>query len=207
MNKAVEEIIANAKQQLSFIKDSIEDLEENKNNIRIRKRAFANIIIFGRSVTFVLQNLRSRVFGFDEWYVPIQEKMKGDELLNTFKNARNDLEKQGKINSATSISIDFLDGRMMAELMKNPPKNAKSFFIGDTFGGSGWFVEMPDGTEEKLYVEIGENSSISIDVFFSQRPSMHNGQRITDSTIENCSRLYYEFLRSLVDEAEKKFKN
>jgi hypothetical protein len=48
-----------------------------------KKAHFANIVIWGRTVTFVLQNLRS-VIGeqeFNSWYEPIQAIMKADELL------------------------------------------------------------------------------------------------------------------------------
>lgn len=209
MNSNINQVLANANQQLNFIQDAIEDLEKNKTDQRIRKRAWANIVIFGRSVTFVLQNLRSKVGEqeFNKWYEPIQEKMKTDELLCAFKNARNSLEKQGAITTSTSMHIDYLDSNMMRRMMGTPPKNAKSFFIGDTFGGSGWFVEMPDGTEEKVYVDIGENSNFSIQVFFSENPTYHNNKKIENPTIENCSRLYYRFLKNLVQAAEEKFKN
>ena len=48
-----------------------------------------------RRVTFVLQTLRSRVDGFDEWYEPIQERMRADPLMRYFVELRNAIEKRG----------------------------------------------------------------------------------------------------------------
>ena len=63
-----------------------------------------NLIVFGRSVTFVLQNLRTVVGKerFDLWYEPHQESMKQDVVMKYFVKLRNELEKQGLLPVSTS---------------------------------------------------------------------------------------------------------
>jgi hypothetical protein len=99
MNGKAIDIIQRARQNLGFIKKSLDDLAKNPHDAQLKQTSFANIVVWGRTVTFVLQNLRSAVGQeFDEWYQPFVEEMKKDQLLVEFKDARNDLEKQGKLN-------------------------------------------------------------------------------------------------------------
>jgi hypothetical protein len=102
---------------------------------RNRSRRFSglrNIIVFGRSVTFVLQNLRSVVEGgnFDRWYEPKQEKMKADPLMRYFVEARNEILKQGKIKVSTSGRVESFSSDDIQKL-GTPPPGAKAFFLGD----------------------------------------------------------------------------
>ncbi len=46
-----------------------------------------------RSVTFVLQSVKSMIQGFESWYEGWQEKMRADPILTWAKNARNKIEK------------------------------------------------------------------------------------------------------------------
>lgn len=48
-----------------------------------------------RRVTFVLQTLSSRTAGFDEWYAPIQDRLRADPLMRYFVELRNEIEKRG----------------------------------------------------------------------------------------------------------------
>jgi hypothetical protein len=48
-----------------------------------------------RRVTFVLQTLRGRVDGFDDWYGEVQEALRSDPLMRYFVELRNEIEKRG----------------------------------------------------------------------------------------------------------------
>lgn len=48
-----------------------------------------------RRVTFVLQTLRGRVDGFDDWYGEVQESLRSDPLMRYFVELRNEIEKRG----------------------------------------------------------------------------------------------------------------
>jgi hypothetical protein len=46
---------------------------------------FLGVVVFGRSMTLVMQHLRTHDKGaFDRWYAPWQEEMKGDPLMRYF---------------------------------------------------------------------------------------------------------------------------
>ena len=116
----------------------MEDLNKKPYDPKLRQRSLANIITFGRSVTLVVQNLRSVVIDFDKWYQSFQDEMRDDELLNIFKEARNNLEKQGKLDTQTIVELRNFNTSMLNMYMTNKPENAKGFFIEDKLGGSGW---------------------------------------------------------------------
>lgn len=115
-----------------------------------------NVAVFGRSVTFVLQTLRSAVGGetFDRWYLPQVEKMQSDALFVYFRDLRNEILKEGGPAATASIYIEHLELDDLQSLMANPPPGATEFFVGDSLGGSGWVVAMPDGSTEKFYVRL-----------------------------------------------------
>ena len=60
-----------------------------------------------RNVTFVLQNNKRKISGFDEWYLPWQKKMRANRSLKWLVQARNRIVKQGdlEINSILRISV------------------------------------------------------------------------------------------------------
>src|SRR6267143_3829452 len=59
-----------------------------------------NIVVFGRTVTWTLQNLRSTEKGFDAWYAKYQKEMSEDPLMTYFKDLRNDIEKKGILQTS-----------------------------------------------------------------------------------------------------------
>ena len=101
----------------------------------------------GRAVTNVLQNLRSVVGTqvFDEWYGPLQEEMRNDELLRYFYQLRSEILKEGTLQTFNSMHMSF-NSRDLQPILQNPPPGAKGFFIGDQLNGGGWEVELPDGS-------------------------------------------------------------
>ena len=64
------EIIERAKVNLDFIKQSIFEINNKQSTPKIKQKAIANVIIFGRSLTFILQNLKTPIGNskFDDWY-------------------------------------------------------------------------------------------------------------------------------------------
>jgi len=63
---------------------------------------FLGVVVFGRSITFAMQNLRTHDEGaFNSWYEPWQEEMKSDPLMRYF----NDLRTRVIHHDAPAISI------------------------------------------------------------------------------------------------------
>ena len=79
----IEQVLQRTEDTLATAKHGYQDLISGERSRRFS--GLRNLIVFGRSVTFVLQNLRSSVGKerFDSWYEPQQEMMKSDLKLMT----------------------------------------------------------------------------------------------------------------------------
>lgn len=169
-----------------------------------RLAGLRNLVVFGRAVTNVLQNLRSTEPGFDQWYSKYQEEMKIDPLMKYFYQLRSRILKEGLIGVSTCTYIRRLRPEDLHRLAP-PPPNAKAFFIGDRLGGSGWEVHLPDGSIEKYYVELPSDIG-SVSLHFPEPPNSHLGEEIGDSSIKTLSTMYIDYLRRMVQSAKKQFK-
>lgn len=197
------EILQRVEETLDTAKQGLSDLVEPSRTRR--NTGLRNLIAFGRSVTFVMQNLRG-VSGldFDSWYLPHQEMLKADPLMRYFVDARNELEKQGKLSVATSCNINaFSPGDM--KKFGRPPRGATSFFIGDQLGGSGWMVELSDGKTEKYYVEL-PSSVGEVKQHFTNFPAA-KAPELANLSIEELCSMYIEKLDTLLNNAKSHFLN
>ena len=204
MERSSRQILYDARQQLARAKlgmDAIEELD--------RGRALAglcNVAIFGRSVTWVLQNLRSTEPTFDEWYAPYAEAMKRDELCRYFLKLRNQIEKKGEVDvEAGGFYIQSLTGVDMARFYAAAPPGTTSMFMGDRFGRSGWTVSMPDGSEEVFFFEVPAEVGGPTDLRFPDAPKTHLGSPLGAVGVKELSRIYLDYLDGLIDAAEKQF--
>jgi len=193
----IEATIKKAEEMLETARCGFEDLIANDKSRRIV--GLRNLIVFGRTVTFVLQNLRSKMVEgeFDVWYIPKQEEMKKDVVMKHFVTLRNELEKQGNLPVSTSVHItefSFSD----IDKYKKPPGTV-GFFVGDQFGGSGFEVELSDGSKEKYYVNLPEEK-VKVTQHFSNFPD-----HIESMTIEEASEYYIARLNQLVIDAKEYF--
>ena len=162
-----------------------------------------NLIVFGRAVTFVLQNLRGIIPAeFNEWYEPHQEALKDDPVMRYFVKARNELEKQGKLSVSTSVHIRSFSENDFRKFGP-PPPGAKSFFVGDRLGGTGWEVELPNGTRERYYVEFPDTIG-EVTQRFSNFPEAQ-APELEGATVEQLSQMFIERLNTLVASARKRF--
>jgi hypothetical protein len=203
MSNKVNQILQNLKITLEMAQYGLMDLKSK--NVKFHELGLRNLAMHGRSVTFVLQNMRGKVEGFEEWYKEIQEEMKSSELCSFFRDLRNEIEKQGKVRD-TSINthISQFNTDMLDRLPR--PKNAKilGFFMGDQLGGSGWGIELPDGTTDKIYLDLPKEI-VNTKRFFSKSPQEHLGRSLENKTIQELGEIYYDYLSEIVGQALRKF--
>ena len=164
-----------------------------------------NIAVFGRAVTNVLQNLRSTEPTFDEWYPKYRKEMESDELMKYFYNWRTDILKKGQTMTMTHVHIKEFNLPSDMSKFGPPPPHAKNFFIGDQYGGTGWEVVLSNGTVEKYYVELPSDIGEITHYFQDAVPRYHLGKELQDTSIENLSRLYLDYLLMLIDRTKKQF--
>jgi hypothetical protein len=193
------EVIRRVDEMLAIAKLGLTDVLERKPERRLG--GLRNLIVFGRAVTNVLQNLRPIWPEFDSWYQPYVAEMRADPLLRYFYKLRSEILKEGRLTTSSSLKIASFASQDMHRLGP-PPTGARGFFIGDQAGGSGWEVELPDGTLEKLYIDLPGVISSS-EIHLPDAPREHRGEIIRDTRIETLATLYYEYLSMMVADARQ----
>jgi hypothetical protein len=197
----VKAILQRVEETLETAKHGLSDLLEPSRSRR--NTGLRNLITFGRSVTFVIQNLRGvKELDFDSWYQAHQDAMKADPLMRYFVDARNELEKQGKLSVATSAHLKSFSPSDLRKFGR-PPVGAKTFFIGDHLGGTGWEVEIADGTTEKYYVEL-PSSIGEVKQHFTNFP-VAKAPELANHSVEELCTMYIAKLEKLVAEAKSHF--
>jgi hypothetical protein len=161
-----------------------------------------NLVVFGRAVTNILQNLRTTEGeSFDKWYQSKVEEMGSDQVLRYFYKLRSEILKQGSIKTSASMT---LSGNPMALMQRHKaPPGAKAFFMGDNIGGCGWEVEVGPGVTEKYYVDVPDNIpglQMTINVHLLDAPEELRGETIVELSIH-----YLSYLTALVREARMQF--
>lgn len=163
-----------------------------------------NLVVFGRAVTNVLQNLRNTEPDFDGWYEKYRIEMQSSPLMNYFYELRSEILKEGQLKVGVKAHIKKMDLAGDFKRFGPPPPNAKGFFIGDNLGGTGWEVQLPDGSIEKYYVDMPSDIG-SVSLKFPNPPKSHMGRKIRNSSVQSSSRHYLNYLQQMVKDAQTKF--
>ena len=156
-----------------------------------------NAVVFGRMVTFALQNLRSTSSEFEGWYAVKVAEMKADPLIRYMHDLRTTIEKKASTPVRTSAVIRSFGSSDIARFMPAPP-GAASFFIGDRAGGSGWIVQTEHG-EEPYYVELPVDIG-EVNLHFDGAPAEYRDDLATDLLTT-----YLDRLGALLSEARHRF--
>ena len=196
------DILRAAQETLATAEQGLQDLTKGPTERKLA--GLRNLVVFGRAVTNVLQNLRSTEAKFDEWYQTYRQQMECDALMSFFYNLRSQILKEGLLERSTHVHIRQLRIPEDLERFGPPPPNARAFFIGDNLGGSGWEVELPDGSVDKYYVQLPFDIG-SVSVHFPEAPDSHLGQEVSDSSVEALSGMYIGYLRRVVESAKRQF--
>lgn len=169
-----------------------------------RSAGLRNVLVFGRSVTFVIQNLRTIVAegAFDAWYAPHQAEMKADPLMVYFVEVRNNLEKQGRLSVSSSFQIKSCNRRDL-EKFEQPPLDAQSFFLSDTIGGSGWEMDLGNGESIGYYVEVPSSIAESKQFFFDMADSVP--REIREASVESLCEMYLGKISDVLTSAKLEF--
>jgi hypothetical protein len=199
----VNEVLAKAREILAAARQGLDDLFSDDENRRIF--GIHNVAVFGRSVTFVLQNLRSATESFDAWYEPIKEAMQADPLLRYFVELRNEILKEGGPVAHAGTFVEYFNIEDLRPVMAQAPPGAGSFSIADD-GRTGWWeIKLPDGSIEKYYVPLPSTIKMRSTLHFPDPPQEHLGEPLVDTSLQNLGRLYVDYLTSLVEDAKAQF--
>ena len=82
------QVVTRAGTMLRMVRQGLLDMQETDQD-RILL-GFLGVVVFGSSMTFVMQNLKEHEREtFNSWYAPWEKQMKGDPLICYFTNLRN----------------------------------------------------------------------------------------------------------------------
>jgi hypothetical protein len=163
-----------------------------------------NLVVFGKAVTNVLQNLRSTEPDFDGWYEKYKVEMQSNPLMNYFNALRSEILKEGQLKVGVNANIKKMYLPTDLQRFGPPPPNAKGLFIGDKLGGTGWEIQLPDGSIEKYYVDMPSDIG-SVSFKFPNPPKSHMGRRIRSNSVQSLSRHYLNYLQQMVKDAQTRF--
>lgn len=195
----VEDIIKNAEDTLQTAAFGLDDFRALKGPKKFA--GLRNFVVFGRSVTLVIQTLSNTVDDFEEWYAPIREEMSQDKSMRYFLELRNVLLKEGTLRTQVQVNLHMTPEKMKS--LGPPPKGATSMFIGDPYGGSGWLIPMPDGTMEKYYVDFPSDLAQVTDLFAAVPEKFK--EAIDGKDIASLGSEYLTKLSQIVDKCRKKY--
>jgi hypothetical protein len=99
-------VINEAEELLQTARFGLEDMQTRPARA---KSGLRNVIVFGRAVTFALQNLRSVVPDFDAWYAPHQQAMRADPVMSYFSELRTKIKSR---RSVYRLRTDWLSTRL-----------------------------------------------------------------------------------------------
>lgn len=168
----------NAVQTLEFARLGLDDATAINPSRKLA--GVANVATWGRSVTYAVQKIRKWDKSyFDKWYTPYKDEMSTDPLMSYFADMRNDLIHVGGMAIAgSSVTIGAKGPVSLDEIVSSfgpPPPGVISTFIGDHLGGSGWEVQLQDGTVGKHYATIPDSVDIQSATHFEDPPTEHLG--------------------------------
>jgi hypothetical protein len=200
--KTTKDILQKTKDMLKATELGLDDVVKGDPNRRAS--GLRNVVVFGRSVTNILQNLRSTESSFDDWYGKYREEMRKDELMRYMYELRSIILKEGELQTSSSVYIRKLNTNDVSRFPR--PPNAIGFFVGDGLGGSGWKVKMPDGSIERYYVDLPKETCM-VNLNFRNAPKIHRGKDIDDKRVQHICSLYVTYLRDMVNDAYRVFGN
>jgi hypothetical protein len=200
-NRTTVDILRDAQVTLATAFVGLSDLMEGPPSRK--SSGLRNLIVFGRAFTNVLQNLRSTESGFEIWYKKYVDEMESDPLMRYFYDLRSPILKEGVLETSVVAHVKRLVPSDMARFGL-PPPFARSFFIGDELGGTGWTIELPDGTKAKYYAELPSEIG-SVALHFPNPPDQHLDKKIDDCSVETLSKLYLDYLNRMLEDAIQKF--
>jgi hypothetical protein len=174
--------------------------------IRNRLSGLMNVAAFGVSVTQVLHHLKHIETGYDQWYKKYKEEMEHDQLMKFFWNLRTDILHNGELTVGSFCQIKKLNLPQDLAMLPPPPAGLKvvGIAIGDEIGGSGYDVQIQDGSIQRFYFDMPKEI-FSSKLVLPNPPRMHLGKVVADPSVEMLSRLYLDYLQKLLKDAKNMF--
>jgi hypothetical protein len=195
MSQSTQDVFHAADERLKTARFGLSDMS----NPERASSGLYNAVVFGRMLTFALQNLRSVVPNFDKWYEPKQVEMRADPLMSFFNDLRTKIEKEAGKHTTSSVYLRSFSPYHDMKRFGRPPPGAGDFFMGDAKGGVGWEILQSDGTKEMYYVQLPPDIG-EVKMTLAQAPEQYRGKSAAELV-----GVYLDHLDTLVREAKAEF--
>ena len=193
MTRSRRNVLQSARDTLRTAELGLRDLQSGPADRRLA--GLRNAVVFGRAVTNVLENLRSRHAEFDSWYKTQSEALAIDADMKFLYKLRSEILKKGTLPVASMLHVRELDTGLDRKIFGSPPPGATRVFVDGS--GVGWHVTLPDGTEEKYYAQLPPEVGSLETLFVAANGSTRNAAGLVER--------YLAKMRELLDEAEQLF--
>ena len=124
--RTTQQILTSAEDTLKTVEHGLEDLIKGLPERKLT--GLRNLVVFGRAVTNVIQNLRSTEPDFETWYKRYEGEMRNDPLMKYFYELRSKILKEGLLVTSSGTYIRQLQIPQDLARFGLPPPNAKGFF-------------------------------------------------------------------------------
>lgn len=121
--------------------------------------------------------------------------------MRYFVDARNNLEKQGRVDTAMSISLTMTPDAMGK--IEQPPFQPADFFIGNSPGEAGWIMHLGNGEVIKYYVSLPTEFGEFKQVFHDLPESIP--LELRQLPTETLCEMHLKKLTALMEEVRKEF--
>lgn len=174
----------------------------NSRNIEELEINFAAFVVFARSVTSILQKEFSKNKKFIDWYGDIENpkqgtkryEMKKDPLCKFFYDLRSNILKEG-ISGVQAVNTQIGSFNSSTDIVEKPEGVDSTMIRAD-----GIFFSVYSNTPKADIVPANTTARMSTVFILKDTPDKHLGKRITDKNFFEISKLYYEYLKSIVEE-------
>lgn len=114
--------------------------------------------------------------------------------MHFFLNLRNSIEKEG-ISGLKGVSTHIQSFNSTSDVL-NKPEGMKGFVI----GANGIFIRVYPDSPKADFIPAITKAVISTAVILENAPSTHLGRNIKNGNIVEICKLYYEYLKELIEE-------
>jgi len=198
MATSPKQAISAARQRWATARFGLQDMQMRTSRYQ---SGLMNAVVFGRMVSFALQNMKNAVDDWEQWYEPIQKELRDDPIMPYFVNLRNEIEKQATSNLAYMSAHLKSFGGADIERFRPAPPGATGIVIAsaDHGGASGWMVTADDGTEELYVIELPDNM-LQVTMHMPRAPQGYETVEAADIVAE-----YLTKLEAVINRAEAHF--
>lgn len=192
-----QEIIDASEKLLLKAFNGFKEFQEAEGEAKVH--ALMDVPTYARASTRTLHKLKKYDDDWEDWWDERQEALKSDPVCSYMWELRNNILKEGETDVSPEVTVDHLNTADIPQ-----PSWADGTFIGGPYGGNGFIVEGPDGTETRVYADL-DLEGVESNLVFSDLRNEFDENKYPVSNVEEALRYYLRIIREIVSDAKSKW--